>query len=226
MSPDRWVCFDVNGTLLDPGSLARAWGPLGPAVEPLVFGALQDAVHASQVDTITGRFRALKDLLRMSLERRARLAGLDPAPAAEAVALLGEMAPYPEAAPALGALREAGLRLAAVTNSTAAGAEVGLGHAGLLDLLDEVVSVEELGRFKPHPDVYAHALERLGGAEAEATWFVAAHWWDVTGAKRQGFRTAWVGHEERELTGCSEPHDVEAEDLLGAARGILDAGPL
>lgn len=225
MTDDRWVCFDVNGTLLDPGSIARAWGALEEAVRPLVFGALQDAVHASQVDTMTGAFRPLGELLGHALRRRAALAGLDPGPAQAAVALVPEMDPYEDAAVALGALAAAGLRLAAVTNSAADVARAGLGHAGLLDHLDEIVSVEEVGRFKPHPDVYEHALRRLG-ATAGDTWFVAGHWWDVTGAKRCGLRTAWIAREERTLTGCADPPpDVSAPDLIAAADAIAESLP-
>ncbi|MBA3328280.1 MAG: HAD-IA family hydrolase [Solirubrobacterales bacterium] len=221
--PDRWICFDVNGTLLDPGTLARAWGEDAGRAHPLIFAALQEAVFAAGVDAMTGELRPLPELLGATLARRARLAGLDPACAEQAVALAREMDAYPDAAPALDALADAGFRLAAVTNSTAEAVTAALGHAGLLDRLAEVVGIDEVGRPKPHPDVYAHALRRLG-AEAEETWFVAGHWWDVTGAKRAGLRTAWVAREERELLSCAPPPDVSASDLRVAAADIQAAG--
>jgi 2-haloacid dehalogenase len=117
-------------------------------------------------------------------------------------------------------LRDDGRRIAAVTNSAAPTARAGLGRAGLLDRIDDVVSVTEVGRFKPHPEVYAHALRRLG-AQAETTWFVAGHWWDTTGAGRAGLRTAWVAREEGELTGSADPPDVRAADLREAAAAIV-----
>ena len=107
-----------------------------------------------------------------------------------------------------------------MTNSPGRTARAGLGHAGLLDRIDEVVSVTEVGRFKPHPEVYAHAL-RLQPAQAAQTWFVAGHWWDTTGAGRAGLRTAWVAREEGELTGNADPPDVRALDLREAAAAIV-----
>ena len=62
--------------------------------------------------------------------------------------------------------------------------------AGLADLLEAIVSVEEVGIYKPHQTVYRRATERLGLWPGELL-FVSANGWDAHGASAFGFRVAW-----------------------------------
>src|SRR5215471_4549511 len=61
-----------------------------------------------------------------------------------------------------------------------------LAGAGLADRVSELVSVEEIELYKPHPAVYRHAAERLG-VEPRRITLIAAHAWDAVGAKQAGF---------------------------------------
>ena len=65
------------------------------------------------------------------------------------------------------------------------------GRAGLADLVDPILSIEDAGVYKPHPAVYRLANERLG-LPAERILFVSANGWDAAGAAAFGFRTAWI----------------------------------
>jgi 2-haloacid dehalogenase len=62
--------------------------------------------------------------------------------------------------------------------------------AGLAPLLEHVLSVEEVGVYKPSPAVYRLAADRLGLWPAEIG-FVSANGWDAAGAKAFGFSVAW-----------------------------------
>jgi 2-haloacid dehalogenase len=62
-------------------------------------------------------------------------------------------------------------------------------HSGLR--FDAVMSVDELRIFKPAPEVYQLASDRLGVAK-EAIGFVSSNCWDVLGAKSYGFRVWWI----------------------------------
>jgi 2-haloacid dehalogenase len=81
-------------------------------------------------------------------------------------------------ADALQRLRDAGLRLASLTNSTEQVARAQLEHAGLIDLFELVLSADTVGRLKPAPEPYLMAAERLGVAIGEIR-LVAAHAWDI-----------------------------------------------
>jgi 2-haloacid dehalogenase len=218
MTPLRWVLFDLNGTLVDPAVLAQ---PLGDssADEDLVTAAVDDAVQLAMVVTLTGREADFAELVRAGLRRRLRLARRDEGLADDALGLMGSMPAYIDAPSALEQLRGIELRLGVLTQSSAEAADAVLRFAGLRDRFHIVVSAPESGAFKPDPRPYRMALERIGAPAGEVA-LVAAHWWDVAGAKAVGLRTGWVARRDLVLPdGIPEP-DVAGRDLTEVAEGL------
>lgn len=214
------VLLDVNGTLTDPAGIGEPWGrpDLGP-------GILDAAIQGAMTDTICGVFRPLAELLRGATVREAQRSGLDPALVDDAVARAGALDPWPDAAEALIHLRDAGIRVAALTNSGADAGRATLEAAGLLPLVDVVLGVDAVRAFKPDGRTYAYAVSELGVAAADVT-LVAAHAWDVTGAARAGLRTAWVARGERALAPTTPTPNHVGENLLEVAKSIsAAAGP-
>lgn len=211
------VLFDVNGTLTDPAGLGEPWGrpDLGP-------GILDGAIETARTDTMVGRYRPLQQHLRGSVEREVERSGLDPALVDEAVERAGSLSPWPDAAPALDLLRDAGVRIAALTNSGADAGRGTLEAAGLVDRFDLVLGVETVGAFKPDPRTYAHALDRLGAAARDVV-LVATHGWDVDGAASAGLRTGWISRTETALSPVVPAPDFRAADLLEMARLLVAA---
>lgn len=107
------------------------------------------------------------------------------------MAAFEELPAHPDTLPALERLRAAGHTLMVFSNGTRAMIESVLAAAGIADPFEDVVSVEEVRRFKPAPEVYRHAAGRLGREIGEA-WLVSANPFDVIGAASAGMRTAWV----------------------------------
>jgi 2-haloacid dehalogenase len=214
----RWVIFDLNGTLVDPAVLAQ---PLGDSAadEEIVQRAFEDAITQAMVLQLTGGTAVFADLIASGLRRRLQMAGRDPAAAADAAGLLGSMPAFIEAPAALERLRGAGLRLGALTQSAPEAAEAVLRFAGLRDRLELVVSVAEAGAFKPDPRPYRLAVERTGAAAGEVA-LVAAHWWDVTGARAAGLRTGWVARRDLVMPDAMPAPDVSGRDLSEVAEGI------
>jgi len=62
--------------------------------------------------------------------------------------------------------------------------------AGLGNLLDDVISVDMLGVFKPAMDVYQQVLEHLDVGRAQVS-FQSSNAWDAAGASTFGFKVAW-----------------------------------
>jgi 2-haloacid dehalogenase len=218
--PFSWVLFDLNGTLLDTGSIAE---PLGGDAE-LVEEAFQEALLHTMADTLSGApYRPLPDYLRGTLERRLRAAGRPTEALDQAMERAAAMEPFPDAADALRMLREGGLHTGVLTNSQTEAAERALSGAGLLGLVETVIGTDAVRVFKPHPRVYQAAVDRLGVAPEEIC-LVAAHAWDVTGAQRAGLRAAWVSRRERWLPPTALAPEIRAEDLADAALQILGAG--
>jgi len=102
-----------------------------------------------------------------------------------------ELACYPEVPETLRRLRQRGRGTAILSNGTAEMLASGVRNSKLDDLLDTVLSVEEVGIFKPDPRVYQLAVERIG-VQAPEILFFSSNAWDVAGAASFGFQAVWV----------------------------------
>jgi 2-haloacid dehalogenase len=124
---------------------------------------------------------------------------------------------YPEAAAALRALREAGIATAILSNGTPVMLSAVVAHTGLAELFDHVLSVEEVGVYKPHAKVYQLACDRLG-IPAEAILFVSSNGWDAWAASAFGMRVAWCNRQgltRERLPGAPE-HEIRSLTELPA----------
>lgn len=195
-----WVVFDLNGTLLDPAAI-------GPE-------ALDEAILAAMTLNHVGEYRPFPELLRTALARSRDADELERLMAAASV-----MPPFSEVPAALDLLAEAGSRLAVLTNSPTEAAERALRAAGLRERFAHVIGTDQVGVFKPDARVYRHGLGVLGAAPAEAT-MVAAHWWDLRGARAVGMRVAWVARREGTLNALLPDPDAAEPDLLTLARAL------
>jgi 2-haloacid dehalogenase len=215
-----WVLFDLNGTLVDPSVLAQ---PLGDsaAADEVVLDSFDEANMQAMVATLTSERPPFAQLLEASLRRRTELAGGDPDAAADAIGLLGSMPAFIEAPSALERLRGEGLKLGVLTQSTTEAADAVLRFAGLRDRMDLVIGADATGTFKPDPRAYRAAVDRTDAAGPGDVCLVAAHWWDVTGAKRAGLRTGWVARRERILLATVPEPDFRGRDLDEVAEAIV-----
>jgi 2-haloacid dehalogenase len=101
---------------------------------------------------------------------------------------------YPEAPAMLQALRDAGMATAILSNGEPVMLAAAVEAAGIADLLDDVLSVEAVGVFKPHPSVYRLA-ERRFGLHASVMAFVSANPWDTQAALAYGYQAIRVNRD-------------------------------
>ena len=122
---------------------------------------------------------------------------------------------YPEVPAVLRRLREAGLRTAILSNGSPEMLDGAVESAGLADLFDMVLSVEDVGVFKPDPMVYQLALNRLELA-ASAISFQSSNGWDAYAASAFGMRVIWcnrLGQRAERLPGCPDREVKSLEEL-------------
>ena len=216
------VCvFDVNETLLDLTMLdplfERAFGDA--SVRQLWFTQmLQSAFVSNMTDAYVTFGEAAAAALTMTEERRGVEVSEDDR--REILGGLRELPPHPEVPQSLDRLREAGFRLATLTNSTQEVAEAQVQNAGLSDRFEKVLSADTAKRLKPAPAPYRMAARALGIPDRELR-LVAAHAWDVAGAMRAGCAAAFVARQP--FDPLVERPDVVGADLAEVADGIIAA---
>lgn len=132
----------------------------------------------------------------------------------------GSLPAHPDAAPAVRLLAGAGLRIACLTNGSERVTVSFLRRSGLAAHVERVISVEEIGTWKPPASVYLHAASVLGVTPGRLA-LIAAHAWDCHGAKRAGLTTGWVSRLERRYSPIFAPPDVTGDDLGQVADALL-----
>jgi 2-haloacid dehalogenase len=217
------VCvFDVNETLLDLEAL-------DPRFEE-VFGDASvrrdwflQLLQSAFVATVTGVYSDFGTIGGAALEMIAERRGVELTDGKRDRILGGmaELPPHPEVAESLGRLREAGIRLATLTNSAPRVARAQMDNSGLRDYFEQTLSADAARRLKPAPEPYRMAAESLG-VEAGGIRLVAAHAWDVAGALRAGCAAAFVARPGMVLDPLVERPDVVGDDLREVADRILE----
>ena len=216
------VCvFDVIETMLDLRALdphfQRIFGDAA-ARQEWFQQLLQSALVATVTNAYTDFGAVGKAALDMTAARRGVELGDDDRQ--QILGAVRHLPPHPDVQPGLEQLRGAGFRLAALTNSTEEVARTQLDHAGLAGYFKQILSVDTVRRFKPAPEVYRMAAERLD-VPIEGMRLVAAHAWDVAGAQRAGCAAAFVARPGKVLDPLAQRPEVVGADVRAVAGQIV-----
>jgi 2-haloacid dehalogenase len=177
--------FDVNS------AAARARDALGEQWLPLAELWRAKQLQYTWLRSLSGRHVDFWQITGDALDFALLSLKLDDAGLRERLMhLYLELGGYPEVRETLETLQRAGLRLAILSNGSPTMLAAAVHNAGLQPLFEAVLSVEEVGIFKPHPSVYQLACDRLGLAR-EQICFISSNGWDAFSAKAFGFRVAW-----------------------------------
>ena len=209
--------LDVNETLLDLSAL-----------DPLFEDAFGDAAARKQwfqillqlamTQTIAGEYHDFTALGEAALKSLGQVRG-QKVPAGLAGRVqdgMKQLPPHEDTLDALTKLREGGARLYALTNNKLDVLEAQLENAGLSELMHRALSVDPSRTLKPGAAAYAYGL-RQTGAEAGNSWLIAAHGWDIAGAKAAGLQTAFV-----ERPGQAQ-NPLALADVSGSLDTVADA---
>ena len=217
--------FDAYGTLFDFNSAARtASDELGDDWQPLSELWRQKQLQYTWLRGLAGRhadfWRVTGDALDFAL---ATLKLDRPGLRTRLMDLYLHLQTYPEVAETLRQLRSSGLKTAILSNGTPAMLAAVVRSSGLEGAFDAVLSVEEVGVFKPHPSVYHLASDRLGIAPA-ALCFLSSNAWDAFSAKASGLRVVWCNRFAQAPERIPAMPDGEISDL-SALPALLLAAP-
>ncbi|MBM1814026.1 haloacid dehalogenase type II [Pseudosulfitobacter pseudonitzschiae] len=220
--PVTTCVFDAYGTLFDVAAAARlaAEQPEFPALAK-AWPQLAEHWRAKQLNyswlravmgTHTDFWTVTQEALDWSLEKTG-LEG-DAALRQRLLDLYWELQAYPEVPAMLKTLKAAGLNTAILSNGAPAMLDGAVQSAGIGDVLDDCLSVESVGIFKPDSRVYDLVGARFGCARDEVL-FVSSNGWDAAAAAHYGFRTAWVNRAGDPVDRLPATPDTILTDLAG-----------
>ena len=200
--------FDAYGTLFDFAAAAKGCRDvLGDDVDRLTALWRDKQLQYTWLRALQGRhaefWQVTGDALDFALET---LAIDKPGLRDRLMNLYLALAAFPEVPDVLKRLKAAGLRTAILSNGSPAMLDAAVKAAGLAALLDAVLSVEEVGVYKPHRKVYQLAVDRLG-VPAAAIAFQSSNAWDAYAASAFGMQVVWCnryGQRRERLPGAPD----------------------
>ncbi len=221
---DISVCvFDAYGTLFDYNTAAgRHSATLGEKAAPLADLWRLKQLQYTWLRSLMGRYTGFWQVTGEALDFAMGELGIeDEALRANLMEAYLTLDTYPEVQETLATLRAHGLRTAILSNGESSMLDAAVEAAGIADSLDAVLSVEEVGIYKPHPSVYQLVVDRLG-VEAANVSFQSSNAWDANGAAAFGFRVAWCNRFGQGQERVPEAPDAEIATLaeLPALLGI------
>lgn len=220
------IGFDIYGTLVDPLGMERHLRALvGERAAAFAARWREKQLEYTFRRGLMRRYVSFDVCTEQALRYVVAALGVDVS-AADQMQLLEHyrtLEAFPDALPAIEALKAAGHTLVAFSNGVEETVRALLDHAGILPQLDGVVSVDDRQTFKPDPAVYDHLCQSVG-SPANATWLVSGNPFDVIGAKAAGLNVAWV---RRNPAAVFDPWGIEpdivAEDLHALAMHLPSA---
>ncbi len=215
----RACVFDAYGTLFDFASAAASCRDVLGDRHAVVSALWRDKqLQYSWLRGLQGLhtdfWRVTGDALDFTLET---LGIVDGAIRDHLMQLYLSLACFPEIPATLRELRQAGYATAILSNGSPVMLRAAVVGARLEGLLDHVLSVEEVGVFKPHPRVYQLAVDRLGVPAAEIA-FMSSNAWDAHAASAFGMRVVWCnryGQRRERLPGTPDREITTLAELPG-----------
>ena len=183
--------FDAYGTLFDVHApTAKVADALGPDSQALSEMWRLKQLQYTWLRSLMGEYVAFWQVTGEALDYALAAHGIEDAAIRKRLMdLYLTLDAYPDALDTLARLREAGFATAILSNGSPDMLDAAVGSSGLGAELDAVLSVEDVGIFKPDGRVYQLAVDRMGVARAEIC-FVSANAWDAAGAANFGFQVA------------------------------------
>jgi 2-haloacid dehalogenase len=215
------LAFDVYGTLIDTAGVVTALrGLVGNDADRFAAVWRDKQLEYSFRRGLMRSYTDFAVCIRDALEYTSRYLDtpLDAKARASLLETYRELPAFADVGDSLGELAAGPFDLYAFSNGAAATVDRLLSAAGIRMHFHDIVSVEEVGSFKPDPRVYRHFLTRAA-VEAASAWLVSGNPFDVLGAMAVGMQGIWV---RRNATALFDPWGVEPS-LTVAGLGQIGA---
>eukprot|EP00127_Corallochytrium_limacisporum_P005429 Clim_evm41s204 gene=Clim_evmTU41s204 len=219
------LLFDVYGTLINThGLLTTLQSWLGEeAGKSFSLAMRRYQLEYSWRRSLMGRYEDFPKVTKHAIlhANNELQAGLSTDQIQQLVAGYATLPAFEDSLGGLKMITDAGFQCYAFSNGTQAALEKILSHANVRQYLIDVISCDEIKRYKPDPVTYQHACRRVG-MKMSQTWLISCNNFDVLGAMNSGLSSAWI---RRDPSAVMDPWDMEptytARDLRDFANHLI-----
>ena len=206
--------FDAYGTLFDVHSaVGQHVHSLGSQAHAISMLWRQKQLEYTWLRSLMGRYVDFAQVTAEALHYALQTHSISDAALEQRLLLAyNQLSSYPEVITTLRQLRGAGIATAILSNGSPNMLQAAVRYAGVTDLIDQVISVDDLAIYKPDPKVYQLALDAFGVTKDQVL-FHSSNAWDVAGVVNFGFNVAWVNRFSQPPEPLSRSPDLEIDDL-------------
>lgn len=220
MKKPQLLIFDINETLLDLGKLKSAIQAAFNTKYAFTIW-FSTLLQYSMVESICERYHGFGEIGKATLRMTAEKLNTKITDDAinEILALITQLPAHQDVKEGLKKLQDDGFQLVAFTNGTPSALKSQLKYAGLTSYFDRLFSVEEIRSFKPQAKTYQYVLDQMN-IEAKHSMMVAAHPWDLAGAKNVGIQTSFIARTGQSYYPLMDQPDFYVKDLKELAKSL------
>ncbi len=186
------IIFDAYGTLFDVNSAAeKCKDKIGAKWEHFANFWRTTQLEYTWLRSLMGRHKDFWQITEDSLDKSMKTFNIDSSMKSELLNLYKVLSPFKEVPETLKKLKEKKLKLAILSNGTPSLLKELVERNNLVNLFDDLFSIEEVGIYKPDSKVYDLPIKKYKIERNEVA-FLSANTWDVSGGGNYGYYSIWV----------------------------------
>jgi 2-haloacid dehalogenase len=190
------IIFDAYGTLFDVNSAAeKCKNKIGEKWEPFANYWRTTQLEYTWLRSLMGRHQDFWKVTEQSLDKSMKVFQIDTSMKDELLDLYKVLSTFPEVKETLKKLKEKNYKLAILSNGTPSLLKELVSSNNLESIFDDVLSIEEVKIYKPHPNVYNIPIKKYQIEENQSA-YLSSNTWDVSAAGNFGFNAVWVNRNK------------------------------
>ena len=190
------IIFDAYGTLFDVNSAAeKCKNKIGDKWEPFANYWRTIQLEYTWLRSLMNRHEDFWQVTEDSLDKSMKVFKINVSMKSELLDLYRVLSTFPEVSETLKILKEKKYKLAILSNGTPSLLKELVSSNNLENIFDDVLSVEEVKTYKPHPNVYSIPIKKYKIEKNQFT-YLSANTWDVSAAGNFGFNAVWVNRNK------------------------------
>ena len=190
------IIFDAYGTLFDVNSAAeKCKNKIGEKWEPFANYWRTTQLEYTWLRSLMGRHQDFWKVTEQSLDKSMKIFQIDTSMKDELLDLYKVLSTFPEVKETLKKLKEKNYKLSILSNGTPSLLKQLVSINNLESIFDDVLSIEEVKIYKPHPNVYNIPIKKYQ-IEKKQFAYLSSNTWDVSAAGNFGFNSVWVNRNK------------------------------